>query len=489
MLTMVDKTSAPIPIVVISGDLASADATQSLCNEISALQTEGTDRAMLWIPEASPASTGAVFTLIEVASRSIGIQLGFAVESKPLFRLLGQFGISRHLRIYKDVASGLAQLVRPQDRLGSLSTVVLAAGAGTRMAPLSNECAKPMLDIAGHSLLRRLTDHLWQQGVRDVLINPGHHGPDLMENFVAPQGMSVRYYPEGARQNGVWSAAPLGSASTLIGLEQHFKALQGEDLLVMCGDCLTDIDIADMLDKHRASAADITIAAKTVPLPMVERYGIIVADEAGRITSFQEKPPQANALSQLANIGIYLFKRSILADMPEGEGQDIGNDLIAHAQAAGRKLQLFHANATWLDVGCPEDYFAASTSVLTGAHLSMQPTGQQIQPGIWAERDVELPHDVKIEGPCHIQCGSRIEPGTTIEGPVLIGKDCVVGQGATLRNAILMADTHVSSGAELDGLIAGPQFVIRHTRAKPETNAKANDDQLTVSTALNVQFG
>ncbi|MEM1374120.1 MAG: NDP-sugar synthase [Pseudomonadota bacterium] len=350
--------------------------------------------------------------------------------------------------------------------LARTPAIVLSAGKGSRMSPLTQQLPKPMLDIMGRPVLEHILAHLASFGVKNVFLNPGHLGPQITEHFGAGDGVdqSVFYANEGFWREGRWIGRPMGSASTLGRLTHDHNCLRA-DTIVMCGDALVDVDFAAMMACHREADADVTIAALHVSKHSVEKYGIIEANESGHVRTFQEKPHPEKARSTLANTGIYIVSPRVAAYLSSADGLDIAQDLLPAVLRAKGRVQAFQQPFRWVDIGCGRDYMAAWTRAFEGTAPVVASDAEEIRPGLWVHPSATVARPSDIRGPAYLGAGACVEGGASIRGPVVVGQGSTVEDGAFLRNAILMPATRASSGALLDGVIASGSWAVSHAFA------------------------
>lgn len=346
-------------------------------------------------------------------------------------------------------------------RLGGLKAVLLCAGAGSRMAPLSDATPKPMLDFLGRPVLEHLMRHLEGFGIRDFLLNPGHHGEVIHNQFRTDSRRSLFFVNEGRHKGGRWHGAPLGSASTLIRLQSDHCAFD-DDFLVLCGDALIDLDLAAMLERHRQSGAEVTIAALQVPRQDVSKYGILECTPEGRVRAFQEKPAPDRALSTLASTGIYIFSPRALSGMPAGPGQDIAGDLLPAILARNGHVAAFTQPFGWVDLGCGRDYFAALTMGIQGRIAGLVPQAVETRPGLWVAPGAQVSRRARISGACYLGPGAVVEAGARIDGPAVICAGALIRNKALVRNSFIAPDTLVGAGAWVDGMLAHADWAVAH---------------------------
>jgi len=344
-------------------------------------------------------------------------------------------------------------------RLAGMKAVILCAGTGTRMRPLSEDLPKPMLDIAGKPALSRIMDHLGRFGVRDFILNPGYKAPEIHEAFSTSARRSIQFANEGGFVGGVWHADPFGSASTLKRLQDRQNAFD-EDFLVFCGDAITDIDVCKLVETHRASGAEVTIAATHVPRKETSKYGVLVTNPAGRVLEFCEKPDPEEARSTLVSTGIYVFSPRALKGMAQKSGADIGGDLLPRILARGGKVQVFEEPFEWADLGNTRDYFRTLEKVLRGDLSGTTPTGALNRDGVWVSPSAKVSSRAVVVGPCYVGPDVTIEAGAHVEGPAIVGEGAEICARTVVKRAVVQPWTRVSSGTWVTDMIVSKDWAV-----------------------------
>ena len=262
--------------------------------------------------------------------------------------------------------------------------MILAAGQGTRVRPLTKQTPKPMVPILGQPVLEYIIEHLARHGIKEIMINVAFNHWKI-ENYFGDGhrwGVQIGYAYEGVREHGEILPRPVGSAGGMRRI-QDFSGFFDETTLVLCGDAIIDLDIGAALAEHHAKQAMASVVALEVPEDQVQNYGIVVADPDGRITSFQEKPKPAEARSRLASTGIYIFEPSVIDLVPPGQEFDIGSQLFP--LLVEKQLPFYAQNRffNWIDIGRVSDYWAVCQRVLRGEVEQMQMPGTEVRPGVW----------------------------------------------------------------------------------------------------------
>ena len=340
--------------------------------------------------------------------------------------------------------------------------MILAAGQGTRIRPLTRDMPKPMIPILGKPVMEYLIEHLASYGVTEIMVNVAfnHHKIEQYFGDGHRWGVQIGYAFEGVREHGEIMPRPFGSAGGIRRI-QDFSGFFDDTTLVLCGDALIDLDIGAAVQEHKNKGAIASVVALDVPLADVQNYGIVVADENGQIQSFQEKPKPADAKSTLASTGIYIFEPAVLNLVPPNQVYDIGSQLFP--QLVEQKLPFFAQKRSfnWIDIGRVSDYWAILQRVLRGEVAQMNMPGREVKPGIWVGLNTQIPWDkVTIEGPVYIGSSVNIEAGTTIVGPCWIGHGSHIRTGARLVRSILFEYTRIAADMRFTEMIVSPTYCV-----------------------------
>jgi mannose-1-phosphate guanylyltransferase len=229
-----------------------------------------------------------------------------------------------------------------------MKAVILAAGAGTRLRPLTDNCPKPMLPIAGRPLLARTLDWLCANRVSEAALNL-HHLPDVVRAGLgdgSAWNMTLRYSYE---------PELLGTSGAVRAIDDRYAGWFDQTFLLLYGDMLLDIALADLLAFHRLSGAALTLALKHTTTPHTQ--GMVEVAGSGRVLRFVEKPSAWDG-GHLANAGVYICEPSILSAIPAGVS-DFGHDIIPVLIAQGALVYGHLVEGYLLDIGTPGAYAQA----------------------------------------------------------------------------------------------------------------------------------
>ena len=340
--------------------------------------------------------------------------------------------------------------------------MILAAGQGTRVRPLTKDLPKPMVPILGKPVMEYLIEHLARHGIKEIMVNVAFHHQRIEEYFGdgSRWGVEIGYSYEGVKEDGDIQPKPMGSAGGMRKI-QDFSGFFDQTTLVLCGDALIDLDITAALEEHKAKGAIASVVAMDVPREEVSSYGIVVAEADGHIQSFQEKPQPRDAKSTLASTGIYIFEPEVLQRVPSGKVYDIGADLFPQLVATRQAFYVQNRPFHWIDIGKVSDYWSVLQRVIKGEIADMRMPGKEVRPGVWVGLNTCIPWDtVKIEGPVYIGSSVRVEPGATITGPAWIGHGCVIRSGARVTRSVLFEYTRIAADMHFNEMIVSRHYCV-----------------------------
>ena len=328
--------------------------------------------------------------------------------------------------------------------------MVLAAGLGTRLRPITYAMPKPMVPVANRPVMEHIVRHLAGHGFSEAIANL-HWFPETIEGHFGDGsgfGLELSYSRE---EQLLGTSGGVRNAADFL----------GDSFLVISGDALTDIDLGAMRAFHESHGGVATLATKRVS--DTTQFGVAITGADGRIQGFQEKPEPAEALSDLANCGIYMFRSEIFGFFPEpGTSKAAGpNDPAGFADWAMDVFPALMENdvafysheigAYWNDIGNLDELRAGNLDALNGA-VKVEPGAPEVATGV---RSASPLGDAEVEGPVLIGSDVELGAGIRIQGPAIVGDGCRIGDGAWVRDSILLAGTELAPEAMLIGAIAG----------------------------------
>ena len=320
--------------------------------------------------------------------------------------------------------------------------MLLAAGAGTRLRPLTYQLPKPLIPVANRPVIHYVLENLARHGIKEIIVNLFAHA-DQIRSYCGDGsrwGLRIQYSHE---------PTLMGTAGGLKKVESFFK---GDSFFVMSGDGLSDINLSEMLAFHKKKRAFATMAVKSIE----ERfdYGVTLAEKNGKIKGFLEKPSWGDVFSNTVNTGIYLFEPEVFKYIPKNKVYDFGHHLWPKLLKSGRPIYAHALNSYWTDVGNLAEYRKSQIDFLDG-HVRFAIPGREIFKGIWIEEPASVSPDAILRPPCLIGKNARIEAHAEIGPHTVIGSNSKISSRAVLKNCILFENVTVEKNAHLSNCILG----------------------------------
>jgi mannose-1-phosphate guanylyltransferase len=364
-----------------------------------------------------------------------------------------------------------------------MKAMILAAGKGTRVRPITYTIPKPLIPILQKPVMEFLLELLRQHGFDEIMVNVSHLAHEIESYFRDGQrfGVHIAYSFEGRIVEGELVGEALGSAGGIRRI-QDFNKFFDDTFVVLCGDALIDLDLTEAVKQHKEKGAIATVITKDVPKEKVSSYGVVVSDENNRITAFQEKPSVEEALSTKINTGIYILEPEVIDYIPPNQVYDLGSDLFPKLVERGAPFFAVPMDFQWVDIGKVPDYWHAVRGVLSGDIKNVEIPGTEVAPGVYTGLNVAVNWDkVDITGPVYIGGMTRIEDGATIVGPTMIGPNCWICSGATVKNSVIFEYSRLGPKVRLvDKLVFG-RYCVDKTGTTIDVQAAALDWLITDS--------
>lgn len=321
-----------------------------------------------------------------------------------------------------------------------MRAMILAGGMSTRLYPLTRTVPKPLVPVVGEPISAHVMRWLKSFGIEEIAINIHYLADTIKERFGdgSDFGVKLQY---------LYEPKLMGSAGALKTLQDYFT----EPFVVVGCDCLTDANLESLVTFHRKQRALATIGL--VEADEVDQYGVVITDENGRITDFQEKPSKGTERSKLVNTGIYAFSPQIFDYIPAGEFYDFGKQVFPALRQADTPFYGYRlSGAYWADIGTPDEYIRATADALAG-RVHLRGTRSRGISG-----DAILGNDVRIEGDVRVGAGARLGARVCVIGPSVVGDGVTIGDDARLERAIIWDNTTIGAGAKLTDAVVGIDY-------------------------------
>ena len=333
--------------------------------------------------------------------------------------------------------------------------MLLAGGQGSRLGVLTAKVAKPAVAFGGKY---RIIDFPLSNCINSGIDTVGvltqyqplrlntHIGIGIPWDLDRNIGGVTILPPYEKSNSSEWYT---GTANAIYQNLDYMETFNPDYVLILSGDHIYKMDYEVMLDYHKENNADVTIAAMPVPIEEASRFGIVITDEDGRITEFQEKPPQPK--SNLASMGIYIFSwpalKEALVALKDEPGCDFGKHIIPYCHEKNERLFAYEYNGYWKDVGTLGSYWEANMELID---ISPEFNLYEEFWKIYTNSDIIPPQ--YISGQSVIE-RSIIGDGSEVYGEVhncVIGSGVTIGEGTVVRDSIIMKDVSIGKGCVID---------------------------------------
>lgn len=328
--------------------------------------------------------------------------------------------------------------------------MIMAAGAGSRLDPLTKTTPKPMVPVANIPIMEIILKHLKGFGIKDVIANTHTLAEQIHSTYSGNNDLDVNF-------EYVYEDKLSGTAGGVKKC-QHF--LESEDsFLVISGDALTDVNIAQLVESHEKSNAIATMALREVPWEEVKHFGVVVTDNNAKVVEFQEKPPLDEAKSNLVNTGIYVFKKEIFDYIPADTFFDFAKNVFPALFENNEVINTHVLKEYWNDIGTLNQYKLSSFDIFN-EQLTIKPDYTKFKTG-WTADSAKVDNNCCIEGTAVIGNNTVIEPNVQLNENNIIGNNCVIKSGAKLSNSIIWDNVVIEEDTVLEDCIIADGAVIK----------------------------
>ena len=308
-----------------------------------------------------------------------------------------------------------------------MKAMIMAAGVGSRLMPMTIDIPKPMIPMVNQQLMANTIQLLQDHGFASIIANLHYHA-DCISNYFG-DGRAFKVSLDYSREEELMGTA---------GGVKRCEWFLDETFVIVSGDALTDINLSGLVQAHKQKGALATIALKEVQ--DVENFGVVITDENGLIKSFQEKPRADEALSRVANTGIYVFEPEIFQCIPNGQFYDFGKQLFPQLVKIACPFYGVTVQDYWCDVGNIQTYRQAHIDVLSG------------KVGINTEGNI-----ISLENGGRAILGDGVQVGknVTFRGSVVIGSGCRIGDNVSISDSVIWDDTIIGNNVSLQESVIG----------------------------------
>lgn len=313
--------------------------------------------------------------------------------------------------------------------------MVMAAGVGSRLDPLTQKIPKPLVPVLNKPVMDILLQKLKNFGVEKVIANTHYLGEQIQNRYSENSPVDIEF-------SFIHETELSGTAGGVKKCESFFDDV--EDFIVVSADGLHDADIEKVVRSHFESGCIATMAIVGVEHEEVCKYGVVVPSKNHTVLEFQEKPSLDEAKSNFINTGIYVFNKRIFDFIPEGQKYDFARDVFPSLLEAGEKINTYRIYSYWSDIGTIDQYIQSNKDALNRKVMTPEPNIMR-----------------KYEAVYSVGHNCKIDKSIKFVNNVIIGNNCKIGKNVTLDDVILWDNTVVEDNVELKRVVSANNNVFK----------------------------
>ena len=334
----------------------------------------------------------------------------------------------------------------------SIKAMIMAAGVGSRLEPLTKSVPKPLVPIANKPVMDILFENLAQIGIKDVICNTYYMADKIIERYTNNKfGINFNYIKEKTLS---------GTAGGVKKCQFFFE--KDSTFVVLSADGLSNADLKHGIDIHKKSGAIATIGIKQIPMEDVPHFGVVVTDKDGFIAEFQEKPSIEEAKSNFINTGIYIFDYKVFDYIPENTFYDFAKNVFPKLLAE-HAINTFEVKEYWSDIGTIAQYIQSMHDLFEQKCYFDHAPIIHTKDGAYIAEDARIWDNVTFKGNSTIGRYSSIGKDCKIE-------NCIIWDNVTIKDGVHLSDCVIASNSvietDLNSQIVGANEIISSTSIK-----------------------
>jgi len=323
-----------------------------------------------------------------------------------------------------------------------MKAVVMAGGFGTRIQPLTNSKPKPMLPVVNRPMMENTMMTLRDLGITDFIVLL-YFKPEVIQDYFGDGsqfGMNITY------------VIPDDDYGTAGAVKLAQEQIGDDNFIIISGDLVTDFDFQKIFDYHKEKESKLTITLTSVENPL--EFGVVIANEEGKIEKFLEKPSWGEVFSDTINTGIYIIEPEILDYIPKGDNFDFAKDLFPLLMKEGVELIAGNASGYWRDVGNPDSYREAHEDIMSGrVDFKIHGTMSKYPDGIlYSDGSHTLGEGVEIIG--NVVLGKNVSIGRRSKlKSVVISDNVEIDEDCKISNSAIWENVSIGKGSKIDNAV------------------------------------
>lgn len=331
--------------------------------------------------------------------------------------------------------------------------MVMAAGVGSRLDPLTQDIPKPLVPIANRPVMDILLERLAEVSIKDVVANTYYLSDKIIEHY-KNSSIDINF-------NYIKEEELSGTAGGVKKCQFFFT--QGEDFLILSADGLSNADLKAGIDSHKKSGAIASIGIKKIAKEEIPNFGVVVTDQNGAITQFQEKPTLEEAKSDYINTGIYIFNYEIFNHIPENTFYDFAKNVFPSLMQKGLKINTFVVKEYWSDIGTIDQYIQSTHDLFKNEYKINHSEIINTKNGSYIKGESQIPHCAELLGINTIGHNCNIGKNVLLENCIIWDR-VEIKDNIKLKNCVIASDCTIEES--LSEKIIGPNQLIKQSVCK-----------------------
>lgn len=325
--------------------------------------------------------------------------------------------------------------------------MIMAAGVGSRLEPLTKKVPKPMIPVANKPIMELILKHLQSFGINDVVANTHFLADAIHKAFGKDNHLGVNF-------KYVYEKELSGTAGGVKKCEWFFD--HGEDFVVVSADALTDFNLTSIVESHKKSGAIVTMGLKEINKEEVVHFGVVVTDKDSKVIEFQEKPSVEQAKSNLVNTGIYIFKTDIFKYIPANTFYDFAKNVFPLLLENNKAINTHVIKEYWTDIGTLKQYKSSCFDILDKI-IEIEPPYDGKG---WCDSSSNI--NCSYEDSCNLVAGKGtfIDKNVKLSGNVIIGDNCIIKEGARIKDSIIWDNVILDFNSTVENSIVSNNVLI-----------------------------
>ena len=321
--------------------------------------------------------------------------------------------------------------------------MIMAAGVGSRLEPLTFEVPKPLVPICNVPVMDILLQNLKNAGFASVIANTYYLAEQIHERYTNNSPIDIDF-------NYIKEEELSGTAGGVKKCQFFFD--EDSSFLVVSADGLSNINFNETFEEHLKKGAIATMITKEVAMEEVFKYGVVVTDNDGFVKEFQEKPSIEEAKSNKINTGIYVFDYKIFDYIPKNTKYDFAKDVFPKLLKDNIKINTINTEAYWSDIGSVSQYIESNFDALSGKIDVTCIEKQSISKTADIEKSVEILDNTIIGNKSKVKNNAKLI-NSIIWDNVIIGEDVIV------KDSVIASNSKIFNNIE--GQILAPNSIIK----------------------------